>query len=203
MVFGRLTWARDFLKSCLSSLSRRGLVFAVVNAIFFGSLFVSALLSQFLYPPPPYEGEHARVSHLLLGMDWPSMLLGIFLFNLALSAFALVTLPGLLFPPLSLAFLAVRAWWWGALLNQLPTHQFLATLPTLFLEGEGYVTASVAGIILGFSWLKPNWVHKDEGLPRLQSLNKAFRECARIYTLVAVFLLVAAAAETATILHLT
>lgn len=192
--------AVNFLKSCFAVLSKRGLVFAVMNAFYFCSIFVAALFVQFRFPPP-YEGTPVEVPEFLVGVDWPIMVVGICLFNLALSSFLVVTLPGLVFFPFSAAALLYRGFLWGVLLSQLPTSWFLATLPTVVLEGEGYVMASIAGVTLGLSWLKPDWMFKGEGLCRVEALRKALRECVRIYTVVAMVLLAAAIVETATIMY--
>ena len=77
---------------------------------------------------------------------------------------------------------------------------FLAALPTLALEGEGYVLAALAGVNLGLAWLKPKWAYRGEDLSRSEAVNKALKECARIYVFVAVFLFVAAVVETITLI---
>lgn len=187
------------LGSCVNVLLRRGKVFAVLNALCFGSVFVAVLLGPFFYVPPPYTGEPLGVLTCFLGLDWPWMLLAIFFSNLVLSGFVLVTLSGLLFFPLSAGVLVFRAVLWGLLLNQLSTTRFLLALPTLMLEGEGYVLASTAGITLGLSWFKPKWFYKDEGGSRIKALKTAFKECTRTYILVAILLFTAAIVETATI----
>lgn len=187
-----------FLKSCFSAISRRGLFLAVVNVLYFGLIFVVVLFFQF-QNLPPYEGPPVEVPEFFVRLDWPVLIVAIFLFNVVLSGFVAVTLPGLLFFPLSVITLSFRGYLWGLLLSRLSTPHFLVVLPTIVLEGEGYVIASVAGILLGLSWLKPDWAYGDEGLSRLESLKKALIECWRIYLLVAVVLLVAAIVETVTI----
>lgn len=194
-----LTLTKVFVKSCVTSLSRRSLFFAVMNGVYFGCILVGALLGQLLYVTPTYGSELVEVHEFFLGLDWPLMILAIFLFNLVLSSFLFVTLPGLAFFPLSAVIVAIRAALWGFLLTEVPTPQFLAAFPTLVLEGEGYVLTSVAGVDLGLSWLKPRWVYKGEGLSRLESFRRALKDCLRIYVLVATFLLAAAVVEVATI----
>lgn len=187
-----------FLKSCLSAISRRGRFLAVVNVLYFGSIFVAVLFFQF-QNLPLYEGPSVRLPEFFVRLDWPVLIIAIFLFNVVLSGFVAVTLPGLLFFPLSVITLSFRGYLWGLSLSRLSTLHFLVVLPTFVLEGEGYVIASVAGILLGLSWLKPDWAYGDEGLSRIESLKRALRECGRIYLLVAVVLLVAAIVETVTI----
>jgi len=194
--------AVSFLKLCLETVSNRRVVFVVMNALYFCFIFVVAFLSYYFYFLPPYEGGPVDVPDFLVGVDWSVMVVGIFLFNLTLSGFLFVTLPGLVFFPLSAAVLLFRGFLWGVLLSQLPTAYFLAALPTVVLEGEGYVLASVAGITLGLSWIKPNWVYGGEGLSRFGALKKALRECGRSYVIVAIVLFVAAVVEIITIAYL-
>lgn len=193
-----------FFMSCFSLISRRFLLLVALNWLFFGAVVVAALLGQFLYRPLPYMGEPVGVDGFFLGFDWPLMVLSIFLFNLVLSGFVFVTLPGLVFFPLSVVVLVVRAVLLGVVLNQVPTPVFLAVFPTLILEGEGYVLAALGGVNLGLSWLVPKWTFGEEegGLSRVESFKKALKETARIYVFVVIFLFVAAVVETATLILL-
>jgi len=188
-------------KSCAEVISRKGRLFAVMNILYFSSIFIAVLLAHFLFQPALYEVGVVEVPEVLVGVDWPLMIVGIFLFNLVLSGFLVVTLPGLVFFPLSAAALVYRAFLWGLLLCQLPTPLFLAVLPTLMLEGEAYVFAAVAGVVLGLSWLRPGWAY-EAGLSRSEALKRALREGGRLYIVVAIVLLVAAIIETATIMSL-
>jgi hypothetical protein len=168
-----------------------------LNWLFFGFIVVGSLLGEVGVVPvftwPFGEVFPVKVSNALL------MVGVIFVFNLVLSGFLLVTLTGLAFFGLPLFFLCFRAFLWGALLNGLSTPMFLASLPTLILEGEGYVLAAFAGVNLGLSWFKPKWAYGGEELSRLGAFKKAFRDCALIYVLVATFLFVAAVVETMTL----
>jgi hypothetical protein len=187
-----------FVRPWVEVFSRRSAVFAVLNAAFFGSIFVSALVVQLLVPPSPYEGESDWIHVFLLGLEWPLMMLVVFLFNLVFSGFALLTLSGFVFFPLPAVVLVMRGALWGFMLTGMPTWLFLLALPTMVLEGEGYVAASVAGTVLGLSWVKPGWVY-EEGSPRGVALRKAFNEAVRLYLLVATLFLVAAIIEVVTI----
>ena len=191
-----------FFNSCFSLISRRSLLFAATNATYFGCIFAAAVLGQFLYEQLPYLDEVVGVGESFFGFDWPLIILSIFLFNLVLSSFVFVTLPGLVFFPLSVVALVVRAVFWGIMLNQLPTPLFLAVFPTLILEGEAYVFAGVAGVDLGLSWLKPVLAYKDENLSRSDAFKKALKDCIRIYVLVSVLLFAAAVVEIVTIVQL-
>jgi hypothetical protein len=110
------------------------------------------------------------------------------------SAFVVVTVPGILFFPFSAAALAFRAILWGLLLYPLPSDYFLAALPTLILEGEAYVLAATAGTVTGFSWLKP-----ETGFSRWEALKKGLKECAQLYIPVSLLLFIAAIVESATL----
>jgi len=127
------------------------------------------------------------------------LFISVFVWNLVVSGFVLLSLSGLVFFVLPVGLLLVRAWLWGVLLTGLPTSSFLVALPTLILEGEGYVLAGLAGMYLGLSWLSPKRAYGDDGLSRMESLKKAFGECVRIYILVVLFLLAAAVVETLTL----
>jgi uncharacterized membrane protein SpoIIM required for sporulation len=128
------------------------------------------------------------------------MIFGIFVFNFVLSAIIVVTLPGIVFFPLSAGFLLFRAVLWGLLLYGLPNWLFLAVLPTLVLEGEAYVFAGVAGAVVGVSWVRPKILYREGNLSGVEAFKKALRECLRLYFFVAVLLFVAAIVETATII---
>ena len=126
----------------------------------------------------------------------------IFVFNLVLSGFAFVTLTGLVFFVLSPVLLCVRGLLWGVLFAVSPSSRFLVMLPTIILEGEGYVFAGLAGVILGLSWLKPAWAYGGESLSRSQALKKALKDCVYIYVLVVSLLLAAALVETLVLVYI-
>lgn len=192
--------AENFLRSCVNVLLRRSRIFVVFNTLFFDSIFVGVLLSQFFYVPSSSGVlESLGILTWLRGLDWPWMILVIFLFNLVVGGFVVLTLPGLVFFPLSIVFLTMRGILWGIMWNQPFIVPFLLVLPTFLLEGEGYVLTSMAGTILGFSWLKPNWIHKEKNPSRMDALKTALREALRLLFLGAILLLLAAVLETLTI----
>jgi len=185
---------REFLKSCLSVVWKRSWIFVVLNWLFFGFIVLGALLLQFgvvgVYYWPLGETFPVEVGNVFLMVGF------IFVFNLILSGFLVVTLTGLAFFGLPVFFISFRAFLWGLLLNELSTPLFLAILPVLILEGEGYVLGALAGVNLGLSWLKPSWAYRSENLSRLEAFKKALKDSARIYILVAAVLFVAAIVET-------
>lgn len=190
---------KEFLDSCIVSLSFRGRFLALLNSLFFGCVFVVVLLAQFLLSPPLYSGWSPRVPEDFVRSDL-SMFIAIFVFNFVISAFTIVTLPGIVFFPLSIFFLLFRGVLWGLLLYSLPTWLFLAVMPTFVLEGEAYVFAALSGAIVGFSWIKPTFVYPDEALSRINAFKKSIKELLRLYVFVALLLLLAAVVETVTII---
>jgi hypothetical protein len=181
----------------MSIVLRRRKLLAVFNLLYFSSIFVAALVAGFLFAPPVYVGGFPEIfgafpfGDPVIGVVW------IFVSNLVLSAFVMVTLPGLAFFPLSAVVLLVRAVLWGLFIYPLPVWAFLATLPALVFEGEAYVFAGVAGTTLGVSWFKPGWAYREEsGLSRQDSLKRAFNEFKRMYLVVILLLFVAAVVET-------
>jgi len=177
-------------------------VFALFNLLFFGSVLAVVFLAEFMFPSPLYGVWSPNVPGVFLVGSWPVMVFGIFLFNLCVSAFAVVTLPGMVFFPLSTFFLLFRAVLWGLLLYALPVWPFVSVLPTVVLEGEAYVFAAVVGTVVGVSWVKPTWLFRDEGLSRVDALKRALKEGLKGYVFVAVLLFLAAVVETATIMFL-
>jgi len=191
----------SFLRGCSAVVSKRALLFVVLNWLFFGSLLVGAFVA---------ESGAVRAFRWSVGAEVFSLkssnvvllVVSIFFFNLVVSGFVLVTLTGLALFVLPFGFLSVRAFLWGRLLEGLSTPLFLAALPTLILEGEGYVMASLAGIILGLSWLKPRWMYKGEELSRSRAVKMAFQDSARIYVWVGVLLLMGTIVEAMTLIFI-
>lgn len=188
----------SFLRGCSAVVSKRALLFVVLNWLFFGSLLVGAFVA---------ESGAVRAFRWSVGAEVFSLkssnvvllVVSIFFFNLVVSGFVLVTLTGLALFVLPFGFLSVRAFLWGMFLEGLSTPLFLAALPTLILEGEGYVMASLAGIILGLSWLKPRWMYKGDELSRSRAVKMAFQDSARIYVWVGVLLLMGTIVEAMTL----
>jgi hypothetical protein len=167
--------------------------------MFLDSIFVGVLLSGSLLVSSLTIGEPVEILAWVHGLEWPWMILAIFLFNLVLSGLVVLALPGLVFFPLSAVFLAVRGALWGFMLNQPSTVPFMLMLPTLVLEGEGYVLVSMTGAILGLCWLKPNWIYGDEQLSRRDALKFSVKEVLHLLFLGAMLLFLAAVIETLTI----
>jgi hypothetical protein len=166
------------------------------NALFFSVVTGVDLAMALFSPPVVYYGQRVYVLPQFLYGSLPLMILFIFCFNFAFSAFAVVTLPGFLFFPLSSALLAFRAVQWGLILYPLPASLFLQALPTLVLEGEAYVIAAGVGTVVGYSWLK-----RPEDKSRSEAFARAFKRGASAYVFVVLLLLAAAAVESATIIH--
>lgn len=186
----------------LSLVHSRWKILALLNALFFGCVFIVLALASLFLAPPLYFGTHLNVPYFFLDSSWFVMILVIFTFNLALGSFVFVTLPGIVFFPLSAGILLYRGFLWGLLLYASPVWLFAVSLPTVMLEGEAYVFAAAAGTIAGASWVRPVLVYQKDGLSRVQALKISLKECLRIYAFVVALLLVAAIVETATILLL-
>jgi hypothetical protein len=165
------------------------------NALFFSVIAIVDLTEVLFSSPGVYYGQSVYVLPQFLYGSLPLMFLFIFSFNLAVSAFAFVTLPGFLFFPLSSALLTFRAVLWGLIVYPLPMNLFLQVLPTLILEGEAYVIAAGVGTVVGYSWLRRT---KDK--PRTEAFRSAVRVGASAYVFVVLFLLAAAIVESATII---
>lgn len=191
----------SFLREVFSVVSKRGWWLVILNWLFFGFVVVGSLLGglvsfgQFYLLPASEVSPFSQTS--------PFLLFGfIFVFNLVFSGFAFVTLTGLVFFAFSPILLSFRGFLWGVLFASSSTSRFFAILPTLILEGEGYVFAALAGLLLGLSWLKPEFVYRGESLSRSQALMRALKDSVYIYVLVALLLLVAAIVETLTLTYI-
>lgn len=180
-------------------LSARWKILAFMNLVFFGCIFVVVSASEFLLPPTLYPGFAKGFPEAFFLNNFPLTVLSIFVSNLVLSAFIVVSLPGFVFFPLSTALLVFRGLIWGTLLYPQSTWVVLVATPTLVLEGVAYSLAAVAGTIVGVSWIKPDWVYAKENLTRNEALRKAMKECLSLYFFVAIILLAAATAEAATL----
>ncbi len=190
---------KGLFASCVRLLAGRSFLLVILNFFYFGFIFVGALLAQVpgvaVYELPLGETLFDLSANPLF------LLVEIYVFNLFVSGLFLTTLPGLVLFVFPLGIVLWRALLWGTLIAQLSSPQFYAALPTFVLEGEAYVVAAVAGIILGLSWLKPRWAYKGENLSRSKAFRKAVRECAGLYIVVAVLLLLAAIVEAITIAY--
>jgi hypothetical protein len=167
---------------------------SVLNAVFFSVALGIALTAGLVFPTSVYYGQSVYVLPQFLQGNVFLMFLFIFCFNLAVAAFGVVTLPGFLFFPLSAVLLTLRAVLWGLLLTPLPMGLFLDVLPTLMLEGEAYVLAAAVGMTVGYSWLR-----RSADVSRYERFKSALKRSMSAYILVILFLIAAAAVESATI----
>jgi hypothetical protein len=167
---------------------------SVLNAVFFSVALGVGLTSSLIFPSPVYYSQPAYVLPQFLQGNVLLMFLFIFCFNLAVAAFGFITLPGFLFFPLSAVLLTLRAVLWGLLLGPLSSGLFLDVLPTLVLEGEAYVLAAAVGMTVGYSWLR-----RSADVSRYERFKSALKRGMSAYVLVILFLVAAAAVESATI----
>lgn len=125
-----------------------------------------------------------------------------FLVNFLYGTMVTIALPGTLFFVLAPAQAFLRACWWGAYFA--PITSVLASvltwsLPTMILEGLGYILAVVPSTYLGLSWLSPKTVFREEGLTRKEAFKRELVNSARAYAWVALVLLIAAVVEVTTV----
>lgn len=189
--------------SLFEVLSARWKLLALMNFLFFGCVFVVALASSLLVPRVLYLGSSTRFPVMFLGNNFVLVFLSIFVSNLVLSAFIVVSLPGFALFPLSTAFLVFRGLIWGTLLYRDPTWLVLVATPTLVFEGVAYSLAAVSGTIVGASWIKPNWIYPEEDLTRNEATRKALKESVSLYVFVVIILLIAAIVEATTLVAIT
>jgi len=158
----------------LSVVSGRMLLLAVLNWVFFGVIFVATLLGTVRYRESiAWPVGESSIPGQISSLPLPLMAMYIFSFNLLVSGFVLLTLSGLAFFALPIVFLFLRALLWSAIIAAWPSPFFLAAFLVFILEGEAYILASVAGVVLGLSWLKSDWIYSDRSLSRFESLRES------------------------------
>jgi len=190
----------DFFRLCWGMVLARRKLFVLFNFLFFSCVFVVAACAHLMYFLWFLLAGRLTLLGLLRGLGVFS-LFAVFLFNLAVAAFVVITLPGFVFFPLSAVMLLFRAFLWGLLVYAMPVSLFLFALAVMVFEGEAYVVAALAGTVVGFSWLNPKRAHGVEGLSRFEAFKRGLKECLRFYVVVALLLFVAAVIETVTILN--
>jgi hypothetical protein len=159
-----------------------------------GEVLVVALGEGPLAPAP--EAFNAGQMLLAIGL--------IFAINLLVATFLFITLPSLVVPFSGLLLAGLRALVWGILfapefeapigMADLFTWMLLALL--LFLEGQGYVLATLGAYLHGRAFLWPRSVGETS---IWRGYWAGLKTQARIYVLIAVVLLVAAVYEVAMI----
>lgn len=184
------------LQGLRSILVTRMKLVAFLSFAFFGTVFCVATALDVFDPHRLVNAPSFPITGPL-SYGYFGLFLYIFFFNLAVSALAVITLPGFAFFPLAPATLIFRGYIWGTLLHFQPSWMLLLALPTLILEGLAYVFAASAGLIVGSSWICPKWMSKD-AITRFQTFKKGLRESAYLYVPIVLIFLTAAAVETLT-----
>lgn len=187
------------LFSFLAVFSSRIKLLTLLNLAFFSCVLVSTMVLDLSLPPEYYWGPMFPQLQEAYG-EGLALVVNIFLLNLVLSSFIIITLPGFAFFPLSGFLLLYRASLWGTMLHYQPNSVLLCALPTLIVEGEAYVLAALAGTIVGVSWVKTKWVYAEEAVTRSAAIRKSVKECLVIYLVVVLLLFIGAIVETATLL---
>ena len=188
---------RRFFMSCFDVLRERSLLFALMNFIFFGSVIAGSFLAQQVFLTPmslPFDGGNLEISNVSAGFVFE-----FFGWNLVVNAFLFMTVPGVFFFALPFVVFILRGLIWGFTLTFLSTDKLLAILPTVFLEGEGYVLAAMAGVILGLSWFWPRLIYPSRELSRREALSAAWGEAKILLAIVVLLLLIAAIVKTVTL----
>jgi len=124
-----------------------------------------------------------------------------FMVNFLYGTMLWIALPGTVLFALAPTLAFLRAFGWGGLFA--PTTSVLASalawsLPTMILEGLGYILAVIPSTYLGLSWLSPKTVFRGEALTRKEAFKRELVESARAYVWVALVLLIAAVVEVTT-----
>jgi hypothetical protein len=189
--------SRGVFEASVGFVSSRWRLLSALNAVFFSVALGVGLAAGLVFPTSVYYGQPVYVLPQFLYGNAPLLFLFILCFNLIVSAFVVITLPGFVFFPLSAALLMLRAVLWGLLLGPLPAGLFLDVLPTMVLEGEAYVIAAAVGTTIGYSWLT-----RESSVGRAERFKCAFKRDMSAYVLVILLLIAAAAVESATIMLL-
>ena len=113
--------------------------------------------------------------------------------NLALGAFASITLPSCVVPFSGAALAALRMFRWGLVLGaEKGLNPYILGL--VFLEGQGYILASFAALLQGMFVVRPGTFGFAS---RWQAFKQGLRVTGRLAPLIALTLFVAAVYETA------
>jgi hypothetical protein len=185
----------DIGRLAMGFVSSNWRLLSIFNVVFFSVALGAGLGAGLLFPVQFYSGQRVYILPQFLYGSLPLMFLFLFCFNLAIGAFAIVTLPGFLFFPLSGGLLIFRAVLWGLMLYPLPAGFFLSALPTLVLEGEAYVFAAAVGTTVGYSWIR-----RPKGASRWEAFVDACGRDTVAYVFVVLLLLAAALVESETIM---
>jgi len=172
------------------------MLLALMNVLFFGSILVVVAFFERTLPPPLVLNVRSPFLEELFNGDPFVSAFAILIFDLFFSAFVFVMLLSVAFFPLSIGFLLFRAFIWGSLLYSQPTWTLLVAIPTVILQGEAYALAALTGLLVGLSWIKPEWVYRGKSLTRREAFNKSLEEYRMFYVFAIMFMVAGAITET-------
>jgi hypothetical protein len=177
-------------------------LYLLLNLSFYGLIVLTMLLAHWL--PTLHTTVEGNVQTALhtgamqsvyeiyhLQSNIPLAIVVTFLANFLVGSVVYLTLPSFVVPFSGLLLLAYRFTLWGLLFGSGKTFH-LVTLGTIMLEGQGYILAAFAVSIQGSYLVR----FRSLGFATLtQAYQTGFRLTARLYTLVALALLLAASFE--------
>jgi len=176
--------------------------FVIVNILYFSCISISLLLFFFL-ASPSYESLDNIAPYAQNLVNMGALYTFLYIFGYALiMALISVTLPGMVFFPLSIFSLMYKAILLGARLSSITISELLTVFPVLILEGEAFVIAAFAGTIVGLSWIKPSLIYPLNDFTRIIAFKKSCKELCNTYLLV-VLLLISTFVETIIIFQFT
>ncbi|HID90569.1 TPA: hypothetical protein EYP44_01250 [Candidatus Bathyarchaeota archaeon] len=197
------------LQEGLSYYRRRSRYLSAVGIAYYGLIILMALVTANIeggaaIKQAIMEEAFRGIREMFPGLleaymaDPPLAVAYTFSVNFLLGAVVTITVPGLLLFFLAPAMALLRAALWGVILSPASLLAALA-VPTLMLEGLGYVLAAVPSAYLGLSWLCPERAFPGLDLSRLEALRREAPDAAKAYLWVAIVLLIAAMVEVGTV----
>ena len=167
-LIGLYRWLADrvrfhWLAAPLREMQRRPRLVWAVHLTYFGLVMLGAIL---VYELPDVQAIlMSTVRAQIVGSGSPLSVAGraygsgnipraaaaTFLVNFPLGSIAVITLPSVVLPGVGVAMAALRAITWGLLLGPTTVLMAFAMLPhswTMLLEGEGYILATLFGLLI-------------------------------------------------------
>ncbi|HYA21664.1 MAG TPA: hypothetical protein VEG31_00575 [Thermoproteota archaeon] len=178
---------------------------------YYGLVIVAML---FVFTQPALQSSLIQLIRLSLNQTLPSVvkaydnkdfLLAValtFLFNLAMGAFVVITLPNFVVPYWGVVIGMFRAVTWGLLLAPSQSALAVAMIPhslTVILEGQGYIIAIFASYLQWQAVLKPDSVGAAS---RWSAYKISLMRTIRLYFLVALVLAMAAIYESFEVIYM-
>lgn len=190
------------LKHAVKIVSDNRRYYLILNAVYFGLIFLGAIYSslnpslvQWLKEGTAQAltsgGPLALVADAYISGDFLLAVALTFLVNLILGAILYITLPSMVIPFFGLLMGAFRAVLWGVLvLSLIPFEGYsVPAWLNMILEGEGYILAMLAAYIHGKAFL---WPESAGATTRRQGYAIGLTATWKLYVLIVLILMVAA-----------